>query len=87
MVATLTAHGSSAKDIPAKLEGLAFGPDLFVDGEIEHTLWVSNDNDFLGTVTDSNHPTGIDNPNRFFVFAVDEQALPGFEHQQLWSLF
>ena len=87
VVATLTAHGISASDIPAKLEGTAFGPDLVVDGKLEHTLWVANDNDFLGTVTDTSHPTGIDNPNQFFVFAVDDAALPGYVPQQLWSLF
>jgi hypothetical protein len=87
VVATLTAHGMSANDIPAKLEGLAFGPDIVVDGALKHTLFFSNDNDFIGTVTDSNHPTGIDNPNQFFVFAVDEAALPGYVPQQLWALF
>jgi hypothetical protein len=87
VVATLTAHGIDSKDIPAKLEGLAFGSDLVVDGAIKHTLFLSNDNDFVGTVTDTNHPTGIDNPNQFFVFAVDDAALPGFVPQQLWALF
>ena len=42
---------------------------------------------FVATVTDSNHPTGLDNANKFFVFAVDEAALPGFEHQRLPALF
>jgi hypothetical protein len=44
----------------------------------QHTLYLSNDNDFIGTVTDSNHPNGIDNPNKFFVFAVDAAQLPTF---------
>jgi hypothetical protein len=87
VVAVLTAHGMSAKDIPAKLEGLAFGADLAIDGKLVHTLFLSNDNDFIGTVTDSNHPTGIDNSNQFFVFAVDAAALPEYEPQQLWALF
>ena len=77
----------SVNDIPAKLEGMAFGPDLVIDGALTHTLWLSNDNDFIGTVTDSNHPAGIDNPNQFFVFGVDDAALPGFVHQRLFSLF
>jgi hypothetical protein len=87
VVAALTAHGFNANDIPAKIEGLAFGPELLIDGVVKHTLWVSNDNDFIGTVTDSNHPTGIDNPNQFFVFALDDTALPGFVPQELHSLF
>jgi hypothetical protein len=87
IVAALTAHGLNANDIPAKLEGTAFGPDIVVDGALKHTLWVANDNDFVGTVTDSNHPNGIDNPNQFFVFAVDDAALPGYVAQELWALF
>jgi hypothetical protein len=87
VVATLNAHGIASTDIPAKLEGMAFGPDLVIDGVLEHTLWLSNDNDFVGTVVDSNHPAGIDDPNQFFVFAVDGAALPGFVHQRLFSLF
>jgi hypothetical protein len=87
VVATLGAHGMAGNDIPAKLEGMAFGPDLVIDGALTHTLWLSNDNDFVGTVVDTNHPTGIDNPNQFFVFGVDAAALPGFVHQRLLSLF
>jgi hypothetical protein len=79
LVAVLTAHGIAAQDIPAKLEGIAFGPDIVVGGARQHTLWVANDNDFIGTVTDSHHPGGIDNPNQFFVFAVDPALVPGLE--------
>ncbi|HEX4353641.1 MAG TPA: hypothetical protein VHZ95_12015, partial [Polyangiales bacterium] len=78
MVATLNAHGIASEDIPAKLEALAFGPDLVANGVTEHTLYLSNDNDFIRTITDSNHPTGIDNSNKFFVFAIDPAALPNF---------
>ena len=87
VVATLNAHGIGSNDIPAKLEGMAFGPDVVIDGALVHTLWLANDNDFVGTVTDSNHPAGIDNPNQFFVFAVDCAALPSFVHQRLPALF
>lgn len=83
IVATLNAHGIGSNDIPAKLEGVAFGPDVDVDGVAKHTLFVANDNDFVGTVTDSMHPDGIDNPNRFFVFAVDAADLPTYAAQQL----
>jgi hypothetical protein len=87
LVATLNAHGIGSNDIPAKLEGTAFGPDIVVDGVRKHTLFVANDNDFIATVTDTNHPSGIDNPNQYFVFAVDDAALPGYVAQELWSLF
>jgi hypothetical protein len=83
VVATLAAHGINPNDIPAKLEGLAFGPDVIVDGSMKHTLFLANDNDFLGTITDSNHPAGIENPNKFFVFAIDPTALSTFEAQHL----
>jgi hypothetical protein len=82
IVATLNAHGISSNDIPAKLEGVAFGPDIDVNGVGKHTLFVGNDNDFVGTVTDSLHPNGIDNPNRFFAFAVDASDLPTYQAQQ-----
>lgn len=83
IVAALAAHGFAAGDIPAKLEGLAFGPDVDVDGVRKHTLLVSNDNDFLATVIDGTHPAGIDNPNRVFVFAAGDEDLPGYQPQQL----
>jgi len=85
IVTVLNAHGFNSNDIPAKLEGTAFGPDIVVDGDTKHTFIVANDNDFIGTVTDSNHPAGIDNPNRFFVFAVDPADLPDYVPQQLAS--
>ena len=77
LVALFTAHGIAAIDIPAKLEGITFGPDVTVDGQRRHTLWVANDNDFLGHIVDTNHPAGIDNPNQFFVLAVDPALVPG----------
>jgi len=83
IVSVLNAHGFDSKDIPAKLEGTAFGPDIVVDGDTKHTFIVANDNDFIGTVTDGNHPAGIDNPNRFFVFAVDPSDVPDYVPQQL----
>lgn len=67
----------SAADIPAKLEGIAFGEDVVIDGVVKHTLCVSNDNDFVPAITDTHHPSGIDNPNTFFVFAFDDHDLQG----------
>lgn len=75
LVAALGAHGFTPANIPAKLEGLSFGPDVVVGGVTKRTLWVANDNDFIGTITDSLHPAGVSNPNLFFVFAVDPADL------------
>jgi len=77
IVSVLTAApvSMSAADIPAKLEGMAFGEDVVIDGVVKHTLYVSNDNDFVPAITDTRHPFGIDNPNAFFVFAFDDDDL------------
>jgi hypothetical protein len=83
VVAALSAHGYAAADIPAKLEGITFGPDITANGATRHTLIVSNDNDFLATYVDDGHPTGGANPNRWFVFAVDDNDLPGYEPQEI----
>ena len=85
VVQVLTAHGLAAADIPAKLEGLAFGPDVSLGGATYHTLFIANDNDFLGNIVDTNHPAGIDNPNKYFVFAIPSAALPDFVPQTLSS--
>jgi hypothetical protein len=73
--AALVNAGISAYDIPSKIEGIAFGPDVTIDGRKRHTLFVANDNDFLPSITDSNHPNGIANPNNFYVFAFDDADL------------
>jgi hypothetical protein len=85
VVSALNAHGIASQDIPAKLEGLTFGPDVFIEGVVKHTLFVANDNDFTPTVTDALHPTGVANPNHWFVFAFDDNDLPGFEPQHFKS--
>lgn len=83
VVSTLNAYGFAAQDIPAKLEGMAFGQDVVVSGSKRHTLYVTNDNDFLSSITDSKHPGGKDNPNQFFVFAFDDAELPGLVKQRI----
>ncbi len=73
VLTVLTANGFTTSTVPAKIEGLAFGPDVTVSGVTTHTLWVANDNDFLqnyGGVTNSN-------PNRFFVFGFTDTDLQG----------
>jgi hypothetical protein len=76
IVSVLTANGIPAAKIPAKLEGLAFGSDVAIDGNTVHTLWVANDNDFLTEVDDG---TGniVPNPNQFFVFGFTDVDLNG----------
>jgi len=76
IVSLLTANGIPAGLIPAKIEGVSLGPDLNWNGNIVHTLWVANDNDFLIQTTDSNGNT-IDNPNQFFVFGFSDTDLGG----------
>jgi Esterase-like activity of phytase/PEP-CTERM motif len=71
--AVLNANGFSDTQIPAKIEGLAFGQDVLLNGVVEHTLFVSNDNDFVANVA---------GPNQFFVFAFTDSDLPGFVQQQ-----
>ena len=77
LVAALTAAGERAEDIPEKIEGLAFGPPVRIEGKPKNTLYLSSDNDFMPEVKDHLHPTGHANPNRFFVFAFSPTDLPG----------
>ena len=76
LVKSLTATGMSASEIPAKIEGVTFGPDIKQNGETVHTLWIGNDNDFLETVADSDG-NQIPNPNQFFVFSFTDADLGG----------
>ena len=76
VVAVLNAHGIASNKIPAKIEGLAFGQDVVMGARTKHTLYVAND-DYNATFG------GLDNPNAWFVFALDDTDLPGFVPQQL----
>jgi Esterase-like activity of phytase len=80
IVSSLTGHGWAAKQIPAKLEGMAFGPDIVVEGVVRHTLYIANDNDFLPVTAD-----GLANPNQWFVFSFTDADLGGslFTNQTL----
>lgn len=69
----LNAAGISNNDIPAKIEGMAFGQDVMVGDKLMHTLFVANDNDFLPSTA---------GPNNFYVFAFDDADLHGFEAEQ-----
>ena len=81
IAAVLIANGMNAFDIPAKIEGIAFGQDVTIGGDVRHTLYVANDNDYSPVVVNS-HGTTTSNPNRFFVFAFSDVDLPGFIPQQ-----
>jgi hypothetical protein len=83
VVTALGAKGIMPFDIPAKLEGLSFGPDVTIGGALKHTLFVSSDNDYNPVVPNSHRPGGTaDSPNTFLVFAFDDGDLPGFTPQQ-----
>jgi hypothetical protein len=72
VVKVLGANGITADQIPAKIEGITFGPDVESHGKRMHTLWVANDNDFL---QDFSGPGT--NPNQFFVFGFTDADLAG----------
>ena len=52
MVAVLTSDGITPDEIPAEIEGVAFGPEIKSQATTLNTLWSANDNDFLETVAD-----------------------------------
>lgn len=54
LVALLKAKGIAADKIPAKIEGMAFGEDITIDGLLTHTLYVANDNDFVAELAGDN---------------------------------
>jgi hypothetical protein len=68
IVAVLGDNGITKANVPAKLEALAFGADILVNGTLTHTLWMANDNDFLPNVA---------GPNNFYVFGVTDADLKG----------
>ncbi len=76
LVASMTAAGIDPTNIPAKIEGITFGPDVKDQGTTVHTFWVANDNDFLNSVADPNG-NPIPNDNQFFVFGFTDDDLAG----------
>ncbi len=84
LVALLKANGMSASQIPAKFEGLAFGPDVTYSGKTMHTLWAANDNDFL-----QDYAGPGTNPNQFFVVGFTDADLDGdvYQPQQHFTWF
>jgi hypothetical protein len=72
VVKALGAHGITPDQVPAKLEGVAFGADVDNHGVATHTLWIANDNDYLQDFSGPNT-----NPNNFYVFGFTDADLGG----------
>lgn len=66
VVALLGANGIVPAQVPAKIEGLAFGADVVDNGVLMHTLYVANDNDFVRATAGD---------NKFFVFGISDADL------------
>ena len=64
----LNAGGITDPNVPAKLEGAAFGDDVTVGGVVTHTLYVANDNDFI---------PGTAGPSNVYVFGFSDSDLGG----------
>ena len=73
--AAMNAAGVSNAMVPSKLEGIAFGEDVTVNGKTMHTLYLSNDNDFLGDVLPNGGTTPVTYGNQFYVFAFEGSNL------------
>jgi hypothetical protein len=71
--AKLNAAGLADTQIPAKLEGAAFGADVTVNGIVKHTLFIGNDNDFL-LQSPANH---LATPNQWYAFTFTDADLGG----------
>ena len=74
LVSALNGNGIASTQIPAKLEGITFGQDVDYNGDLYHTLYVSNDNDFL--------PDNA-GPNQFYVFGFTDADLAGLVKQNV----
>lgn len=66
IVDVLGANGIGKSQVPSKIEGIAFGDDVTINGVLTHTLYVANDNDFV---------TNQAGDNKFFVFGVTDSDL------------
>ncbi len=80
IVALLEANGITADQIPSKIEGISFGPDVEVSGQKLHTFWIANDNDFQQDAS---------GPNVFFVVGITDAEFGGskFEPQVVRNPF
>lgn len=69
IVKLLGAHGVAPAQVPSKIEGVAFGPDIVVSGKRLHTLYVMNDNDFRPDLA------GAD---MIYAFGFADSDIPGY---------
>jgi hypothetical protein len=76
LVKMFSANGIALDEIPSKIEGVSFGPDVKEGKTTLHTLWIANDNDFVQVVNDVNG-NPIANTNQFFVFGFTDADLGG----------
>lgn len=83
LVTLLNAAGIGSLDIPAKIEGLAFGPDLVLGAIDYHTLFVANDNDFVPTAAYADAGAPVAGPNQFYVVGIPFADLPGYQSQDV----
>ena len=89
IVGKLKAAGIDSLDIPSKIEGVAFGQDMVINGVTKHTLYIADDNDFLANIADPHKLPGdpsrgmVPNPNMIYVFTFGDEDLPGFEPQKI----
>ena len=68
LIGLLNANGIASTQIPSKIEGIAFGQDVVLDGIVEHTLWIANDNDFVPSTS---------GPSLFYVVGFSDADLGG----------
>jgi len=68
IVAAMNAFGITSSNIPAKLESIAWGQDMVINGTNTHILYMGNDNDF----TESSS-----GPSVVYVFGVTDADLGG----------
>ena len=73
-MAALKANGFTAAQIPSKIEGVALGQDVMLNGQTLHTLFIANDNDFVPATSGA---------NQFFVFGFSDSDLPGLVQQAI----
>jgi hypothetical protein len=71
LVKLLVANGFTTDQIPAKIEGISFGPDVEYQGQKIHTLWIANDNDFVQDES---------GPNVFYVVGITDAELGGSKY-------
>jgi hypothetical protein len=76
IVAALGKRNFESNAIPEKIEGVAFGQDVMVEGVRKHTLYIVNDNDFV---------SGKAGQNQIFVFGFQDGDLPDYMPQQFFD--